>query len=294
MLRAAEYSFVTVTPETHRRVNANAPPRARAHTRTLRDVFGWSRPFEPAVLPPAILARLRDAGALIESHDGLRSAVRFATLGAHLFVHSAYPTRDANAVFFGPDTYRFCRMIAERARSARRAVDVGCGSGAGGIVLRAFAERVVLADVNDAALDFARVNARLAGMSDLEIVKSDVLAQVEGEIDLVIANPPYMKDDLARAYRDGGGDHGERLSVRIVEESLGRLGPGGTLLLYTGAAIVEGRDVFLEAVRPLLSRARARFRYEEIDPDVFGEELEQPAYAAVDRIAAVALEVTLE
>ena len=29
-------------------------------------------------------------------------------------------------------------------------------------------------------------------------------------------------------------------------------------------------------------------RYREIDPDVFGEELETPAYADVDRIALVA------
>lgn len=32
--------------------------------------------------------------------------------------------------------------------------------------------------------------------------------------------------------------------------------------------------------------------YDEIDPDVFGEELEQPAYAAAHRIAAVGLVVT--
>jgi hypothetical protein len=28
-------------------------------------------------------------------------------------------------------------------------------------------------------------------------------------------------------------------------------------------------------------------RYEELDPDVFGDELDRPAYAAVERIAAV-------
>jgi hypothetical protein len=30
-----------------------------------------------------------------------------------------------------------------------------------------------------------------------------------------------------------------------------------------------------------------RFSYEEIDPDVFGEELEHPPYDRVDRIAVV-------
>jgi hypothetical protein len=34
---------------------------------------------------------------------------------------------------------------------------------------------------------------------------------------------------------------------------------------------------------------QANFGYEEIDPDVFGEELDRQAYADADRIAAVGL-----
>jgi hypothetical protein len=33
------------------------------------------------------------------------------------------------------------------------------------------------------------------------------------------------------------------------------------------------------------------YSYEEIDPDVFGEELEEPPYDCVDRIAVVALTI---
>ena len=59
------------------------------------------------------------------------------------------------------------------------------------------------------------------------------------------------------------------------------------LVLYTGVAIIGGVDAVLEAARPRL-RGWA-WSYREIDPDVFGEELEQPAYGDVDRIAAVVL-----
>jgi hypothetical protein len=41
-----------------------------------------------------------------------------------------------------------------------------------------------------------------------------------------------------------------------------------------------------------VSGHRVDRRYDEIDPDVFGEELEQPAYAAAHRIAVVGLVVT--
>jgi tRNA1(Val) A37 N6-methylase TrmN6 len=288
-LRTTNYEFVTVTPETHARVQLRRP----RHARSLRDVFGWSLPFEPGTLPGAMVDLLRDAGALVESQDGHASAVRFSSLASHLFVHSAYPTTDAASVFFGPDTYRFCSMLLARApRSPRCIVDVGCGTGAGGIVLAPRAARVVLADVNDEALRFARVNAALAGRESIEVVHSDVLSGVEGEVDLVIANPPYLADDARRLYRDGGGTLGEALSVRIVVEALERLQPGGKLLLYTGTPFVDGRDVFREAVGPALSCSAATFVYGEIDPDVFGEELDRPVYASVERIAAVTLEAT--
>ncbi len=85
------------------------------------------------------------------------------------------------------------------------------------------------------------------------------------------------------------GSSARSFSLRIAREASERLAPGGTLLLYTGAAVVEGRDVFLDAVTPLLRERGLPFHYEELDPDVFGEELDRPGYAAVERIAAVLL-----
>jgi release factor glutamine methyltransferase len=298
-LKDAGYEFVTVTPETHRRVEARAAAAGRTEARSLRDVFGWSRPFSPGsgALPPDMLELARDAEVLVEDGALLRANVRFSSLGVgarDLFVHSAYPTLAEDAVFFGPDTYRYCDLVAAHVREgrpAKRVVDVGCGSGAGGLVAAKHAERVVLADINPGALVFAEVNAVLAGVErKVDMVESDVLAGVDGPIDLVIANPPYMADPASRAYRDGGGSFGEALAVRIAREGLTRLEPGGRLVLYTGAAVVDGVDTFLAAVREVCVEAGAAWSYREIDPDVFGEEIEQnEAYARVERIAAVAL-----
>lgn len=294
-LREAGYAFVTVTPATHRRVDARAKAAGKSNATSLRDVFGWSRPFEPDAIPAKVLDLARAAGVVVEEGSRLRSTVRFSTLGDRIFVHSAYPTLAADAVFFGPDTYRYCDLVAAEmshaSRRARRVVDVGCGSGAGGIVAAESADAVVLADINPAALRFSAVNAALAGLGDrVELVESDVLRSVGGAVDLVIANPPYMVDPGSRAYRDGGGSFGEALAVRIAREALARLDPGGRLVLYTGAAVVDGVDTFLRAVREVCVAARAEWHYRELDPDVFGEEIEQnDAYAAVERIAAVAL-----
>ena len=67
------------------------------------------------------------------------------------------------------------------------------------------------------------------------------------------------------------------------------LNPAGSLLLYTGVPIIDGQDAFLEAVTQKLEFAAVNYTYNEIDPDIFGEELANPAYMNVDRIAAVVL-----
>ena len=115
-----------------------------------------------------------------------------------------------------------------------------------------------------------------------------MLAGAAGTLDLIIANPPYLADPLRRAYRDGGGDLGTGLSLRIVREALERLQPGGRLLLYTGTAVVEGEHVLSQRLAPLLQGVP--HEYFELDPDVFGEELENPPYTSADRIAVVGLD----
>ncbi|MFJ4131977.1 methyltransferase [Pseudomonas cyclaminis] len=295
-LKESGYRFITPTPMTHERVFQRlATPLAM----DLRDVFGWSMPFDGALLPEAFCEELQQAD-VIEKHDSLwRSAVRWSSLDDLLFVHSAYPTTQSDAVFFGPDSYRFARLIEahlqQRFEPITRAVDIGCGAGVGALVVaRARHDAEVLAvDINPRALRLTAVNAELAGLANVVAYHSDVLGSVEGEFDLIVANPPYMNDDRQRAYRHGGGALGEQLSVRIVGESMGRLALGGSLVLYTGVAIVAGgEDPFLAAVKPLLGSHAYGWTYRELDPDVFGEELDKPGYERVERIAVVALTVT--
>ena len=287
-LRESRYSFTTITPASHERVNARAGNEAAT---SMRDVFGWSRPFDARILPPAWVELLRASGALDETGPLLRSRVRFSTAGDELYIHSVFPTLESDAVFFGPDTYRYLSLLRRLRPSATRAVDVGAGSGAGGISIASSCSSVVLADINSLALRYAAVNAAINGTTNVHIVRSDVLAEIDGEFDLVISNPPYLADDHARVYRDGGGRFGEALSIRIVRESIQRLQRPGRLILYTATAIVDDRDTFQDAVAPFLEGLTTR--YEEIDPDVFGEELERDRYREVDRIAVVSLDVSV-
>jgi methylase of polypeptide subunit release factors len=288
-LRDSGYRFTAVTPATHARVIARP---GRGEARDLRDVFGWSLPFRRSLLPPDLVDTLAAAGALEEKDGLLKSRLRVASLGEALFLHSAYPTDGEDAVFFGPDTYRFADLLRAELPSlapVRRLADIGAGGGAGGIVTAGLlpGARVTLADVNPHALRLAAANAAYAGV-EVERVLGPGLEPVAGAVDLVIANPPYMIDSADRIYRDGGGLHGAGLSLDWALAAARRLDPGGHMLLYTGTAIVDGRDALREALAAALPALGCTLRYRELDPDVFGEELEQPAYRDVERIAVVA------
>ncbi|MCU0117765.1 class I SAM-dependent methyltransferase [Pseudomonas sp. B2M1-30] len=293
-LRKNGYRFITPTPLTHERVMQRAD---RPLAKDQRDVFGWSMPFDKGLFSAEQFQALERAGILEQQGALWRSTVRWSSLNDLLFVHSAYPTSQSDAVFFGPDTYRFARVIEahlqRRTVPVQRAVDIGCGAGVGAVLIaRAQPEaQVVAVDINPHALRLSAVNAGLAGTDNIAIYHSDLLASVEGQFDLVVANPPYMNDQQQRAYRHGGGALGEALSVRIVREALPRLKAGGTLLLYTGVAMLHGADPFLAQVEALPGTDFS-WTYEELDPDVFGEELLKPGYEQVERIAVTLLTVT--
>jgi methylase of polypeptide subunit release factors len=280
-----------VTPTTHERV-LNRPDEQPS----LRSIFGWNRTFNRNAVSPQLFEILSQADVLARIGDCYRSTIRFATIDDMLFAHSAFPTVETDAVFFGPDTYRFVRLVRSalvdiRVRNDITLIDVGTGSGAGGLYAARclHAAKIRLADVNPRALELSAVNAAINDLESAEIVVSDVLAGIEGDPDVIIANPPYLLDEERRLYRHGYGDLGTSLAQRIVAEGLARLAPGGRLVLYTGTPVVAGIDALFELIEPLLQLHCSQVVYEEIDPDVFGEELEKRAYASVDRIAAVGL-----
>jgi len=282
-LKSRRYSFTTVTPATHARILSrpwNSPP-------DLRDIFGWSRPFAAEDLDGALLRLLEGSDALETCGDRLRSRLRVSSLDGELFLHSAYPTDEADAVFFGPDSYRFAaylRQHVELLKRCRHVVDMGAGTGAGGIVIAKWAEpqRVTLVDLNPLALRLSAINAAAAGVS-VELVEADAMA----EADAMIGNPPYMIDAAGRAYRDGGELLGGAVALDWVRGGLQRLRPGGVILLYTGAAYVDGEAPLTCALDAACVEAGASLSWHEIDPDVFGEELAEPAYREVERIAAM-------
>ncbi|HJU28548.1 MAG TPA: class I SAM-dependent methyltransferase, partial [Candidatus Binataceae bacterium] len=148
---------------------------------------------------------------------------------------------------------------------------------------------IVLSDINTRALRFSRINGLMNEIDNVETIESDLFENIAGSFDVIVANPPYLVDPLRRMYRHGGGLLGSELTWNIVRQSLDHLAPGGRLIVYSGSAIVRGADQLKKALVELLSKSNLHFQYEEIDPDVFGEELDHAPYDLAERIAAIGL-----
>ncbi len=289
LLEARGYRFTSISPASHTLVNAR-PGNELA--RDLEGVFGWNRPFDPEILPKQVLEVGLRAGALEITQWRARSTVRFSTLRDALVVHSAFPTSALDSVFFGPDTYRFVNLLARTLSGGGSLVELGCGTGVAALSVCDRYSHTLLTDINPLALRYAAVNARinprLAGRARLEFLQGDLFAGAAGPFDAIVANPPFMIDVEKRLYRDGGA-RGFDLALRILRESLPRLSARGRLVIYTGIPFTDGRSPFHGAVAEILGSRS--FVCEELEVDVFGDELAGESYGRIDRLGVVALVV---
>jgi 16S rRNA (guanine1207-N2)-methyltransferase len=97
-----------------------------------------------------------------------------------------------------------------------KALDVGCGYGPIGIAAATIAKEghTIMADVNERAVELARVNSKLNGVHNVTVLQSDLFSDIEDrEFDCILTNPPIRAGKAtvhrifaeAREYLKGGG-----------------------------------------------------------------------------------------
>ena len=171
-----------------------------------------------------------------------------------------------------PETEVLVDVALELLPTGGRALDLCCGSGAIALSLkRELAEVAVVAtDISQAALAVARANGASCEL-EIEWLSGDLFAAVEGDFDLVVSNPPYVKsgdldrlepevrDHEPRLALDGGAD-GLDCYRRIAHQASDHIRPGGYLVLEVG----DGQSAEVEK---LLAEV-GRFAEVETKPDL--------------------------
>ena len=192
--------------------------------------------IESEVAPLRALVKRRGEG---EPLQHLLGTVEFC---GHVFLC------DRRAMVPRPETEELVELLKCQIRNSKsRILDVGTGSGVIALSLAMkFPEAEFLAvDISDDALALARENAASLNVPDrVRLVKSNLLENVEGTFDLIVANLPYIStQDRYTLSREVLHDpavalfasaRGDELLRELITQAPSRLRPGGMLALEIG------------------------------------------------------------
>lgn len=156
-----------------------------------------------------------------------------------------------------------CRPLVA-AGGRPRVIDVGTGSGAIAVTLAKQLAGLDLCatDISAPALAVARENAARHGVAErITFLECDLLSdpQAEGPWDVIVSNPPYVREDevaaLPRDVRDHeprsalvAGPTGVEVIERLAGQAAGRLVAGGWLLVEIGPSTLESARNAIAAV----------------------------------------------
>jgi release factor glutamine methyltransferase len=166
---------------------------------------------------------------------------------------------DPRALIPRPETEELVGILLNRFSSSSepdRILDVGCGSGVIGISLaiKWKDSHLTMIDCSEDALSLSKENAINLELSDsrMSYVCSDLLNDVTGPFDIIIANLPYVDPDeidgleteLSFEPRSAldGGEGGTELISRFISQTPNKLSEQGLLALEVG----EGQIHFFE------------------------------------------------
>ena len=196
------------------------------------------------VLTESELAPLRDLVRRRGAGEPLQHLLGTVEFCGHVFLC------DKRAMVPRPETEQLVELLISNFESQNanpRILDVGTGSGVIALSLAAsFSEAEILAvDISDDALALAQENAaRIDLVKRVQFLKSNLLQNVDGPFDLVVANLPYISTEARHALSREvlhdpetalfAGPQGNELLRELIEQAPRHLRPGGLLALEIG------------------------------------------------------------
>ena len=194
------------------------------------------------VLTESELAPLRDLVKRRGEGEPLQHVLGTVEFCGHVFLC------DKRAMVPRPETEELVEFLVSKIQNPKsKIVDVGTGSGVIALTLAMkFPEAEILAvDISDDALALAQENAARVKLADrVRFLKSNLLENVDGTFDLVVANLPYIsiqdRHTLSREVLHDpevalfASERGDELVRELIAQAPSQLRPGGMLALEIG------------------------------------------------------------
>lgn len=193
-----------------------------------------------------------------------------------------------NVLIPRPETEELVQWIlddcqVERSRDPLNILDIGTGSGCIAIALAKNipTAKVFALDVSGEALEVARENARL-NQVDVTFLKNDILQlaldpdpELELEFDIIVSNPPYVRELEKEEMKNNVKDHEPSLALFVSD--------GDPLIFYRaiaqfcGTRLKEKGSLYLEINQYLAEETKTllkahNFSEIELRKDIFGND----------------------
>jgi methylase of polypeptide subunit release factors len=199
-----------------------------------------------AALAPLALEEVEQAGLVERRGREVRARVGLTAFEGLLLAHDRLEETSGqlaadHVLGVNPSTVNLAQLTIRR--RVRSALDMGCGLGVHALLLAGIAERVTGVDVNERALAFARFNARVNGVDNVEWLSGDFFAPVAGRrFDLVVSNPPYVISPESRFVFRDGGRRSDEVSAEVVRGAAAHLEEGGHATVVCNWALRAGEE----------------------------------------------------
>jgi hypothetical protein len=215
----------------------------------LARIFYLGQPAEEALLrkriPDAIFGLMGDAEMLEVSGGVATPACMVAPLENLVLVSDQITNMEVEmmpdlVLLPNPTTLTVSRFMMRK--PAASAFDLGTGCGALALLLAGSTGHVLGTDINARAIEFARFNAAMNGIDNVDFEVGDGLAPAEGrEFDLIVANPPFfVSADRQFVFCDSPMDL-DGFSRMLARETPKYLKEGGFFQLMCEWVEVEGQ-----------------------------------------------------
>lgn len=268
-------------------------------------LFVWAIPLDrglaESILPAAELAILLESG--LARWSGSTLEPRAMLLPVERLLIAADPLwrieSDESAsdmVLWPNQTTRILEYFALQKPSGLT-LDLGTGNGVIALLVSPQSERVIATDLSERAIEFARFNAALNGVANVELRTGDTFEPVDDlQFDHIVANPPFFIGPSSNLLYCENPMELDFYCRRVVREGAARLKEGGFFQMCCEWVQVKGqswRDRLAEWVEETGCDAWVLRTYAG-DGESYAHERTKDRYAASPRQATVKFERWIE
>lgn len=220
-----------------------------------------SREHFRALFGDSVITMLLEANFIRAADGKLFPNLRVHLFKNHLFVES---TENRSILDASYKLAAAAECSLPSLQQKKRLLDIGTGTGFHAILFADSFEQAVALDIDADALENTVQNCQINNKENVVGVQSDMYANIDGQFDLIMANPPPLF--VPDGYRDNseyglfydGGDFGIELARRIMSGFDEYLSDHGIAVIGLISSVVDDKDLALNFIRSTFNETKYR------------------------------------